>query len=298
MLDQICIDYEGYVAAVQWHVSSSYPLHSPEGRLKWRMYPPPYNGGYATPWLWVDGRQRGYIYSQWPNYVSQRVAVPTPVSLGIFGSYEQGTRTGTVQAVIQNDSSAAITARVSVVITEDSLNYTGPNGDPWHNHVCRDYVPDQNGTVVTIPAGAADTVEVPFTIQSGWNEAKCKLVVYAQSTTMLADSSYPAFQAGSEEVLQLVGLEEAGRVMPELVGLRAVPSVSRGRTEFRFSVAAGTPYDVSVYSLDGSLVRELRGTATGATRVPADLRTLARGVYVYRLAAGSAAASGKLVVSD
>ncbi|MEO0074473.1 MAG: Omp28-related outer membrane protein [candidate division WOR-3 bacterium] len=299
MLDQICRDYAGYVVAVAWHVDAQFPLHSPEGRLKWRMYPPPYNGSYATPWLWVDGRQRGYQYSLWPNYVSQRVTVPTPVSIAINGTYDQGTRTGIVQAVLQNDSSAAITARVSVVITEDSCYYLGPNGDPWHNHVCRDYIPDQNGTVLTIPAGAADTVELPFLIQSGWREDRCKLVVYAQSTTMVpSDSSFPAFQGASTEVLSLVGLEESERadIRPRLhISPNPCPGVAR------FTLCAGSHvsdrlrYCLSIFSADGRLVRRFDGVSCGTTEF--SVGGLETGVFLCRFECAGLVVAGRLIVS-
>ncbi|MEO0085732.1 MAG: Omp28-related outer membrane protein, partial [candidate division WOR-3 bacterium] len=247
------------------------------------MYPGPYNGSYATPWLWVDGRQRGYIYSQWPNYVSQQLGVPTPVAMTLDGDYNPGTRAGTVRAVIQNDSTAEITARVSVVITEDSCYYVGPNGDPWHNHVCRDYIPDQNGTIVTIPAGAADTVEQPFTLQSGWNQAKCKLVVYAQSTTMVpSDSSYPAFQGAAANVLDFVGVSDPG--LPALVRptLQSGPNPCRGHAELSFAAPAGLRYALDVFSPDGRLAWNYAGTTTtGTNRVI--WSEPARGIYLCRL---------------
>jgi hypothetical protein len=96
----------------------------------------------------------------------------------------------------------------------------------------------------------------------------------------------------------MVGLGEAGRAMPELLGLKAVPNPCSGRTEFGFNVAPGTPYQLRAYALDGSLVLELHGTAGGRTLVPCDLAGVAKGVYLFRLTAGNAAASGRLVVTD
>lgn len=258
------------------------------------MYPPPYNGSYATPWLWVDGRQRGYQYTLWPGYVSQRVTVPTPVSIVITGTYDQGTRTGTVQTVLQNDSAAAITARVSVVITEDSCYYLGPNGDPWHNHVCRDYIPDQNGTVLTIPAGGADTVELPFALQSGWRDEKCKLVVYAQSTTMVpSDSSYPAFQGASAEVLSLVGVREQ-QTGGSRVELRVSPNPCAGTGWFRFTGGVHSAYRLSLFSGDGRLVRRFSGTSSGITGLT--VSKLEPGVYLYRFELPGLVSSGRLTV--
>lgn len=262
------------------------------------MYPGPYNGSYATPWLWVDGRQRGYIYTQWPNYVAQQLTVPTPVSIALTGTYSQSLRTGTVRALIQNDSSAEITARVSVVITEDSCYYVGPNGDPWHNHVCRDYIPDQNGTIVTIPAGDSTTVEQPFSLQSGWNEAKCKLVVYAQSTTMVpADSSYPAFQGAEADVLDFVDIEELGGAESVRPLLRVFPTPCRGRAGISFQSPGGMHYKLDVFGSNGRLVwNDASMTVAGTNRVT--WSDPARGVYLCRLTVGAYATTAKLIVTD
>jgi len=64
------------VARVEWHIYSASPLYNAEANAKWRLYPPPYNGGYATPWLWVDGKNRGYNYNSWENYIYDQMLVP------------------------------------------------------------------------------------------------------------------------------------------------------------------------------------------------------------------------------
>ncbi|MEO0019611.1 MAG: Omp28-related outer membrane protein [candidate division WOR-3 bacterium] len=297
MLDQICYDYAGYVVAVEWHVSSSYPLYSAEARAKWRMYPPPYNGSYATPWLWVDGRQRGYNYNLWRNYVASQISVPTPVLITLSGNYDPATREGEIKALIQNDSTEDLTARVSVVVTEDSIYYAAPNGDPWHNHVCRDYIPDQTGTVLTIPAGAADSVILPFTINSNWNEEKCKIVVYAQSTEMVpADSSYPAYQGAEVNILDLVGIQEkkAYNLKPQL---RIIPNPVRTKAELLFNAQPGTPYQLLLHSPDGRLLKKFSGIASGETKLRIEKR-LNSGIYLYRLTLNQSTFSGKLIVAQ
>ncbi len=295
MLDQICIDYAGYVTAVEWHVSSSYPLYSAEGRAKWRMYPPPYSGSYATPWLWVDGRQRGYNYNLWRNYVAERITIPTPVQITLSGNYDPSTRNGTIQAVIQNDSSDAIDARISVVITEDSCYYQGPNGDPWHNHVCRDYIPDQTGTIITIPAGGADTIAHDFIINTSWNEARCKIVVYAQSTTMVpADSSYPAFQGAEIAILDLVGVKEEKTGTGLTADRTALTTPGKGKAEIRFTAPAGKTYRLNLYSTDGRNLRQFHGITTTDNWLT--IQNLSPGIYLYRLMVAGKTFSGKLAI--
>ncbi len=302
MLDQICIDYEGYVAAVEWHISSSYPLYNAEGRSKMRTYPPPYNGGYATPWAWIDGRNCSYVYSAWPGYVAQRILEPTDVRLWLSGTYDPGTRSGTVQAVFYNQGLAPVNGTCEMVITEDSLYYVGPNGDPWHNHVCRDYLPDHLGTPVSVPGGGYDTVVQPFTLQSGWVERMCKIVVYAQDLSFHPDSGYGAFQAGSVNVVELVGIETPSvpASFYNNVAAGVSPNPCRSAAEFRFVAQPDRPYRLTVYRLDGSVVQEFTGqTRTGVTSVrwqrgPA----VPCGVYAFRVDVAGATATGRLVIAD
>ncbi len=267
-----------------------------------RTYPPPYNGGYATPWAWIDGRNASYQYSGWAGYVSERMLQPTDVQLSITGTYNPGTRSGTVQAVFYNAGLTAAVGKCHMVVTEDSINYVAPNGDPWHNHVCRDYLPDHLGTDISVPPGGYDTVIQSFTLNPGWVERMCKVVVYAQDPTVHPNNGYGGFQAGQRPVLALTGVAEPR--VPEShfrnVRAEATPNPCRDNATFRFHAPAGQSYKLGVYALDGSLVQELAGTSrAGETSV--NWRrggSVARGVYGWRLECGGAATSGKLVVTD
>jgi len=264
------------------------------------MYPPPYNGGYATPWAWIDGHNCGYQYSSWAGYVSSRMLEPTDVRLYLGGTYNPGTRSGTIQAVFFNQGFAPVNATFEAVITEDSLNYSGPNGDPWHNHVCRDYLPDQTGTAISIPSGGYDTVSLNYTLDPSWVERMCRVVVYAQDLSMHPDSGYGGYQAGTAPVLSFVGTEEP--IVPASfynnVAATVSPNPCPGRAEFRFIAQPGRKYDLLVYRLDGTVVDEFHGTTVSGTTTVRWNRDLARGVYGYRLDAGGAVAGGKLVVAD
>ncbi len=58
-----------------------------------------------------------------------------------------------MQVEYYNSGVDTVRAAVQFAIAEDSCYYVGPNGDPWHNGVCRDYVPNQNGTPLTLAPG-------------------------------------------------------------------------------------------------------------------------------------------------
>ena len=77
------------------HVVSSYPLYCAEALQRMYTYRPPYNGGYATPWLWYDGDQHGsYSYSLWESKITTRMAQPAPVTVTMWGDYSTTAGTG------------------------------------------------------------------------------------------------------------------------------------------------------------------------------------------------------------
>ena len=305
MVDQIVGNNPGRVAAVEWHISSTYPLYQYEGRAKWRAYPGPYNGGYATPWAWIDGVERSYVYSQWPNYVASAMAVPSDVGIQLGGWYSSRMREGEVEVILTNTSPDEITDMVHIVITEDSLYYLGPNGDPWHNHVCRDYVPGPGGNTVTIPGNGSDTLVMPFTLGADWVEAKCNIVVYFQEGALRPDNSKPVYQGAIIPVGIITGIEEERPALRQVAGVEAkvLPNPLTDRAQLRFNCPAGERYEVTVYGTDGRQVRALVGAGTGGEtgvtwdRTDENGRRVSAGVYAFRVNAGGVTGSGKVVVS-
>jgi hypothetical protein len=270
MLDQIVSATPDRFASVQWHANSGYPLlYRQEAWDKWHLYPPPMNNAYYYPWLWVDGVSRGFDYNQWQTYVAQALAVPTDIGLAHAGTtYEPGTRLGTVRIECINGTSAEVRAVLQFVITEDSIRYETPNGDTWHNHVCRDYVPNHNGTPVVLPAGGADTVDVAFQIDAAYNEQRCNLVAWIQNMTMQPDSSLPCFQGLTRRLLDFSGVAE--KVATHLVAPQE-PASSVVRGVLRLPpLLRRTSY--SLLSISG---RKVMNLVPGAN----DVSRLAPGVY-------------------
>jgi hypothetical protein len=297
MLDQIVANNPGRVAPIQWHVDVQFPLHSPEGRLKFRQYPPPMNNGYYTPWLWVDGHERGSDYGSWASHVSQALTVPADIEIVLTGTYDQAGRTGQVQAELISWASLNTNANVYVVITEDSCYYVGPNGDPWHNHVCRDYIPDQNGTAVTVPALGRDTFVTDFTLDPSWNEVKCNIVVFLQNPTVQPDSTKPVYNGAQVPVMLFTGASEGPRPVAN-PAVAVVPNPCQRFADFALSVPAGERYRLSIFDASGKLVREFSGRGAGETRVRWQRDGEPAGIYVYRLDVGPKRLSGKLIVAD
>lgn len=291
-VDQIEANHPGRVAPIEWHTSSSYPLYCAEARARWYTYPPPYwyNGGwyYATPWAWIDGKNRGYQASSWESWTQQQLAAPAAVGVVLTGEYTPGGGSGNLNIEMVNPTDSAVSANLYVVVTEDSLYYAAPNGDVWHNHVCRDYVTGTSGAPVTVPAMGADTLVQPFTIEGSWVERNCHLVAFLQNPTVQADSSRPVYQGATVPLLSLVGVAEVPA--PRIARKLEIANPHRlGYLRLPSALGTGT---VEVCNLAGRTVREVQLSGRDQTL---SLEGLSEGVYLVRLTGQDKTETRKLV---
>ncbi|MGB9720377.1 MAG: Omp28-related outer membrane protein [bacterium] len=291
---------------IENHINSSYPLYSAESYQRWRFYPPPYYYGgtwyYATPWLWYDGDPHGsYTYSTWESKIVTEMNRPAPFTCTMWGTYSLQRGSGTVYAKFRNDSTASVTGRIRFVLTEDSLYYAAPNGDNWHNHVARDYLPDTSGTPVTLAPGESITVSRNFTVQSGWNANRCEIVTWIQSTVLLSDSTRDVWQGGLIKVSQLTAVEEDISQNPILHNITPIPNPCVDRTKFTFRLEKGNFYEINIFDVTGRKIRMIKGYATGdKERIEWDLKDdagkkVVSGVYFYRFISPDIEKSGKIV---
>lgn len=289
------------------HVSSGYPLYSAEARQRWFWYPPPYwyNGSWAwaTPWLWIDGnKDGGYSTGTWNSKITTAMSVPAPVTATISGSYNPSTRFLRVQAQYRNDTTVALTnARALCVVTEDSIQYSAPNGDTWHNYVARDYLPNQNGHTVTVAAGDSITVVDTVTLNASWVVSLCRVVVMLQNTTMTADSIKQIYQ-GALTRISTFPVEEIELDPIVSPAVQTWPNPCVKGTSFAFSLPLNAPYKISVFDISGRLVTQMIGSAIGTEehvkwdRRDQDGQTVNAGVYLYRFESEALNAEGKIVV--
>ena len=286
------------------HIASSYPLYCAEALQRMYTYRPPYNGGYATPWLWYDGDQHGsYTYSQWQSKIVARMNQPAPVTVTMWGDYSQTDGTGMINAQFRNDGSTTLSGRVLYVITEDSIYYAqAPNGDVWHNHVARDYIPNYTGQSVSIPAGDSVTVAYPFTIQAGWDENRCEIITMFQDTQFQADSTKEVWQGGIKPVMDLIGVEEYESDVMPVYAVTSIPNPCVSNTSFQFELPIVTDYRIDIYDVSGRRLRSLSGvTHQTQGSVNWDLTNdqgakVGAGVYLYRFTSEVLNTSGKVVV--
>ncbi len=295
------------------HTDTLFPLCNREVRIRRTIYPSTAGGGlYYTPCLWQDGTFRGTTgtqYALWRARVQNRMNTPSPLTVTTWGSYNTITDSGVIYAKFHNDSSITVRGKVFWCITEDSVYYVGPNGDPWHNHVARKYLPGPYGeTTPAVLAPHDSTIRFQgFKIQSGWNENRCWIVTWLQDTVVTVlpggDSIKQVWQSGMRKVTTLLSVEDGASGAAPTPRLRLSPNPCGSRANFTFVLPAGVDYRIVLFDAVGRRVRILGGQSAGGNQSIAwDLKDAAGtrvrpGVYLYRFDARGLKQNGDIIVN-
>lgn len=125
-----------------------------------------------------------YSQSMYPSYwpkVQQRMGVPSPVTLSVYGSYTNLTY-NIVVTVTKVGNINGSNIKLHVALTESNIIYAW-QGQSKLDYVNRLMVPDQNGT--TLDFTNSDVLEIPltFNLQMGWNTMNMELVAFVQTNS-------------------------------------------------------------------------------------------------------------------
>jgi hypothetical protein len=287
------------------HCASGYPQYCAEAVQRYHYYTPPYGGGYATPWLWYDGNyQASYSYSSWRAKLVTKMGQASNCTVTKWGYYNpvRDSGYGRLYVKFHNDSTGTMRGRIRFVLTEDSIYYAGPNGDAWHNHVARDYLPDTSGTLATLAPHDSIITYRDFYVKNAWVASRCKIVVWFQKDSLYADSSKRVYQAGVQQVTALpVGIEE-GNSTDLAPGIRLAPNPCFNNTILSFQVPLGSEYRIRIFDITGRQVRLLNGVSrSDIESVSWNLRDdqgqkVGSGIYLYRFENQDLNTTGKIVV--
>lgn len=136
-----------------------------------------YYGVSGVPNCTVDGTDAGWPPDLWPAAAQGQVGVPSPLTIDLDVSVS-GEITATIFA---EETLSGIDNVVHFVLTESDIHYTGPNGDPIHDQVMRDMLPDANGHALNISQGQTVTMTVAYNMDPSWNPATMEAVVFVQN---------------------------------------------------------------------------------------------------------------------
>lgn len=167
------------VAIIEYHNGDPYATTESNARNNY------YNiTGYPTAWFdgsyneVVGGSNTTSMYSSYLPIVNARMGIQTPFTLEIFGDNTGDTYNIVVKVHKVGDYSGG-NLKVRFAVTESDIQYNW-QGMSEMNFVCRDMVPDENGTSVDFSSGDNQEVELTFTFNNSWVADECELIAFLQ----------------------------------------------------------------------------------------------------------------------
>jgi PKD repeat protein len=136
-----------------------------------------FDGGNSV----VGGSHTESMYpSYWPK-VQQRMNVPSPVTIDVYGSHTGLTYNVTVTVTKVADINGS-NIKLQLCLTESHIVFAW-EGQSEVSYVDRLMVPDQNGT--TLDFTGSDVLEIPltFNLQAGWVLNQMELVAFVQTNS-------------------------------------------------------------------------------------------------------------------
>ncbi len=251
-----------------------------------------------------DGRTKFYgVYGGTPRLVIQGTPIAAAAnynSATLFTPYT-GQTTPIEITIKQNKTSTSnmlqqvvlkvvsphtyTTARLYVAIAEDTLFYTGPNGEPKHFDVFREALTDSSGSIVNIPFNVGDSLVLNYSspINAVWTSSKLLSVAILQDSNTL-------------EVIQAEKTTAAQNdITLNLMPTEAEPSVFIFPNPFEEVIYIQNSFSKAFSSyqitdVSGKVV--LRSSVLGKT---IDVKSLGSGIYFLNLLGAEQEKTFKLV---
>ncbi|MBN2621397.1 immune inhibitor A [candidate division WOR-3 bacterium] len=145
------------------------------------------------------------------HHLTTRAGISSPLIIDLTCSYNSGSNTGTITALVENTTSSAISGNLHFVVIENNIPYSW-GGMTDVDHVMRDMVPSATGTAVTIPASDTIIRSQAFTIDNTWDEDECYIVSFVQG------SSREIYQAVEIKIMSTPRMDYYGHSVDELSG--------------------------------------------------------------------------------
>lgn len=254
-----------------------------------------------------DARTNYYgIYGGTPRLVIQGVVVPSGAnyaSASIFAPYLGQQSPASIKIVQVKYGNDSIRSRIVikteaahslpglslfVALAEDTINYTGSNGEPVHYDVFRKSLTGISGVNITLPATIGDSVVYTksSTVNGAWNFSRIFTLAILQETASKAVVQTQKISASSNSIYTGVS---------EFDFLNATINVySSQKTVYVYQNNFKEDLTFSIYDLSG---RPLSAKIITSTTEQLDLNDLDSGIYLYTIKSkGRQIKTGKLLL--
>jgi hypothetical protein len=289
-----------------WWPSASDPYYvynTTENRTRVNYYPPHTDGGYYTPYVWIDGIVRGgYTSSAWWNLVQTRYAVASPLEITLDGNFNDVARTGNIHIKVK--ATAAVTnpsLKVKIALTESNINWRAPNGSTIHNQTLRDMIPTPTGTPLTIVEGDSVMLSQAFTCPAAINWENSEIIVFVQSEP--GREILQSAKITLSELQEQTGIEDYTNI-PQTFSLEQnYPNPFNAVTKIMYSLSNESNVRLTVYDLTGRQVVCLQNGKQGTGHyqinwngADSNGKTVSSGIYFYRLEAGDKSVTKRMAL--
>ncbi len=208
----------------------------------------------STSHLYIDGIvDAGYAYTTWDSLFQEDMEVPSPMEIGIDGTYDsRAQRVILYISVTATDEIAWDDLRLQCVTVENGIEWEAPNGLEIHNQVMRDMVPDPEGELFTISNGETVDFVKDFVLDDELNADSCEFMVFVQ-----AHGRKDVLQAGKMKLYELdqTDIRDDSRRLPVVsVLISCYPNPFNAVTTLRYSLSERFDVSIGIYDILGRRV--------------------------------------------
>ena len=243
----------------------------------------------STPRLVINGG----VISPATNYSSSSIFTPylgqtSPFEISILQNKLNGTdmvQQIKIKAVAVHSYNAA---KLYVAIAEDTLFYTGPNGEPKHFDVFRKALTDSSGLTVNVPVNIGDSLVLNYStpINGAWTIGKLLSVAILQETGTNAVIQAEKTIAAQNDLITTVGIME----MPQVMQVTVMPNPAKDFITVKIPSVMDA-YQFKIIDLLGHTVMSAPYTSTSI-----DVKNLKNGIYFLSIIATSNTQTIKLLI--
>lgn len=152
------------IARVSWYGISSYPTTKVDGIL-----------------TQVGGGGAGSSnYAAYTPLYNQRIGVQSAFTIDLSWENTGGNNYVAHATIAKVGTTSATNIKFVLALTESEINYSW-QGMSQVNFVCRDLLPDQNGTTLDFSSVSTITLDFPFTWNAAWVRNNCELTAMVQN---------------------------------------------------------------------------------------------------------------------
>lgn len=159
-----------------------YLYNTPDQNARMAYYP---NSAVVNPRTFLQGVYLGaFSASAWTNKLNDKLAETRTYAIKLTNTYDSVSRSGNIDMKVKQISGPVINDLVyHVVLTENFIQYTAPNGETHFDNTFRDFITPATGQPFTVSPGETKSFSSnPYSVSTAINQNNADITVIIQAT--------------------------------------------------------------------------------------------------------------------